>query len=1234
MKVFTHLNDLQADICLLQETHLSDSDQNKLKSSQFTHSFSSHYNSKQRGVCILINKRISFIHNATITDPEGRFIIINISINNKPVTICSIYGPNSDDPSFFHTFFSSILNLSNCPVIIGGDFNTVIDPSLDRSNPSINKRNWQSTETIKQFMSDFGLGDGWRLLHPSAREYTFFSPVHHSYSRIDFFLTSNSIIPDISELKIHPIIISDHAPVSFKWNQPNVLKPPTRWRFNTSLLKDPEFDHYFRREWASFLELNDSPETSPALLWESGKAVLRGRIISYSSYKKKKEKEQETQLQQNIEQYETMNANNPTEETRNNLRKYKSQLNEIIDKKTQFLIHRLRQEHLHHNNKSGKFLANQIKRNKEKATISTIKNSAGEPTNSPEEINTIFKNFYTNLYSSGKDPSQADINSFFNSIKLPQLDTEQSHTLDLPMTAEELSNALNHMPSNKSPGPDGFPAEFYQHFWSILAPTFIKAIADINQKSTFPAHMNTASISLIPKPNKDLTLPSNYRPISLINVDIKIISKALAHRIQKVTPHIIHPDQTGFIKGRQSSSNTRRLYNLIHYSSVQQEDTIIASLDAEKAFDRVNWTFLFTTLQRFGFGESFINWVKTLYTAPSATVTTNGMISQRFILHRGTRQGCPLSPSLFTIFIEPLAAAIRQNTNIKGIQTSKSHHKISLYADDILLYMQNPQPSLLETFKLIDSFSKISDYSINWNKSSILPLHHTKWDVAAHTSLIPLCTGHITYLGINVSSKLSELFGLNFTPLLKTIDDDLHRWMNLPLSIIGRIATIKMTILPKINYLFSMIPSQPTHTWFKSLDSTITKFYWKNKTPRIKLTTLQKSKLQGGLEAPHFQHYFLSNQLQYIYKWTHPHHSDSTWLDIEQALCKDVQISDTPFLSQAIKHHPCFNAITIASALTAWWKFHKITHSTLAQSNFTPIWNNPDFTSNKKPLNFHTWAEKGITHLEHIFRNNTLISFPDLVQEYGIRSNNFLKYLQLQSSLQTKLNIKSINVCLPHSIAELINISSPEKLLSKIYKLIIQSDKNIHIPAIKWEQDLSITPDADFWTQICKNMYAMTKNSNLQLIQYKILHRTHYTGQKLFKMGFTSEICSHCTQNCPDTYLHATWLCAPINKFWKEITETLSRFLGSHIPLSPSLCLLGDLSTINLDQTNNRILLVALTIAKKTILMNWKSKNDIHLAHWKNLLIDYISLENTPPSLSNTTQHHAIWSSLTDFLQT
>lgn len=291
--MLNHLTKWQADICLLQETHATESETQKLKTPHFNQVFSSTYNPRKRGVSILINNRQPSIHNTTITDPEERYVIINASINSNNITIANIYGTHTDDPTLFHNFFSSLNSISNSTIIIGGDFNTVMNPILDKSNTRSNSRIWHSIETLQQYISDLGLSDSWRLKKPSSREYTYFSPVHQSCSRIDVFLTSNSTIPDISDLNIHPIIISDHAPVSFNLHNKQFKQPISRRRFNVSLLTDPDFNTYFTREWASFMEINDSPEISPSLLWETAKVVLRGKIISYSSHKKKKELELE-----------------------------------------------------------------------------------------------------------------------------------------------------------------------------------------------------------------------------------------------------------------------------------------------------------------------------------------------------------------------------------------------------------------------------------------------------------------------------------------------------------------------------------------------------------------------------------------------------------------------------------------------------------------------------------------------------------------------------------------------------------------------------------------------------------------------------------------------------------------------------------------------------------------------------------------------------------------------------
>lgn len=124
----------------------------------------------------------------------------------------------------------------------------IINPTIDCSSNPGNSRNWHSTETIKQYMNDYGLSDSWRMRNPSLREYSYCSS-----SRIDLFLVSNSLAQHISANTIHPIIISDHAPVSLSINTHAHIKPPTRWRFNTSLLEDPDFSTLIKTEWASFI---------------------------------------------------------------------------------------------------------------------------------------------------------------------------------------------------------------------------------------------------------------------------------------------------------------------------------------------------------------------------------------------------------------------------------------------------------------------------------------------------------------------------------------------------------------------------------------------------------------------------------------------------------------------------------------------------------------------------------------------------------------------------------------------------------------------------------------------------------------------------------------------------------------------------------------------------------------------------------------------------------------------
>lgn len=153
-----------------------------------------------------------------------------------------------------------------------------------------------------------------------------------------------------------------------------------------------------------------------------------------------------------------------------------------------------------------------------------------------------------------------------------------------------------------------------------------------------------ANISLVLKKGKPLERCSSYRPVSVLNLSLKIIAKVLASRLEKFLPSIAVIDQSGFIKGRYSAHNIRHLLNLTQRSSVFSSDAMVISLDAEKVFDQLEWPYLLCTLQKFNFGEILIKWIQILFTYPLLAVIANGFRSKNLNIERGSRQGCHLSP--------------------------------------------------------------------------------------------------------------------------------------------------------------------------------------------------------------------------------------------------------------------------------------------------------------------------------------------------------------------------------------------------------------------------------------------------------------------------------------------------------------------------------------------------------------------------------------------------------------
>lgn len=568
-------------------------------------------------------------------------------------------------------------------MIIGGDFNLVANPTLDRSSSTTASKAFP--RSLTQGLVDHQLIDSWRTHNMGLKEYTFYSHPHRSYARLDYIYTTPIILANSSDATIHPCVWSDHHVTSFTTNFIGLAPTPHTWRLNEALLSDLVAESETAKSIEEYFSFNALPETPPSMVWTAHKAVIRGKLISIASSHNKMHRQKILDLTTELDRLYKNTATLCLESTRKLIDQKSLELDSLLSSKTEKAFRWSKAKFLQHNNTTSILFARKLNQSSRPTHVYKLTSETGLPTSHPKEVLRIFEHFYSSLLAPVQTPPTIAEDTWFQNIPLPSLSPTQIEKLNAPITTSEVLKVIKTLKIGSAPGPDGFSAIYYKKFANLLSPSLVQLFNWVLQGGRFPDEMLLANMSLIPKPNKNHLFPQNYRPISVMNNNLKFFSRILADRLASIISSLISPFQSGFIPHRFITDNIRLATNIIQDANLSSRKLFMLSLDIHKAFDSVSWSYLSILLQRMGFCNEFSNGFRALYVNPKTRIKIPGCYSDFFSVGWGTRQGCPLSPLIFALALEPLAIAILTNQDISGYTKGASSYKFCMYADDVLM---------------------------------------------------------------------------------------------------------------------------------------------------------------------------------------------------------------------------------------------------------------------------------------------------------------------------------------------------------------------------------------------------------------------------------------------------------------------------------------------------------------------------------------------------------------------
>jgi len=664
-------------------------------------------------------------------------------------TIVNVYAPSGSQHrqarnQFFGQTVTPLFSSAVDNILMAGDFNCVT-------------RAQDCTGAFRPCLALNQLLEGLHLVDPTAvraRHVIFTHRTQHSAARLDRFHVSDALVPQVTSMHETPCAFTDHVAVACHINLGVAHAPrgPSYWKLNQAILLDNHFLPEFTAAWAEWVN-HKHRYTDIAEWWDKyAKTKIKFFCLKFTSQMYKDENAMCDHLQQCLK--DLMREPIPSAALQQQINEIKTALVERTDRRLAGLTIRSKCPSPVADEKASMHHVVRRHRRARSRAIQQLTLPDGSTTNKNFEILTHARHTLTEKFSAPIGPSLV---SQYLQPQQSLLSEEDRDALGRDITEDELLEAVKASPHGKSPGSDGLPPEFYTKTWEVIKNDFLQIVKCVLARGQLTQSQTKGVLVLIPKTPQPRTL-DQYRVLTLLNADYKIIARALQRRVTtEMVQALLHPTQVGAGTKRDITASLCDIREVIALHEHTKQAAALVSIDLKAAFDNVNHEYLFETLARLGLGARFTSWLKAMYTACISCVEINGYISNPFPVGRSVRQGCPLAMLLYSLATRPMVAELDNRLTGTKVAPNTTPFKVTNYVDDtqVVLVTERDYKVLKDT---LGRFAGASGSQVNWQKSTTLLLG--SWEQPPQYEFTTVVQTKI--LGIQFTAQTKALPTLNW----------------------------------------------------------------------------------------------------------------------------------------------------------------------------------------------------------------------------------------------------------------------------------------------------------------------------------------------------------------------------------------------------------------------------------------------------------------------------------------